>query len=247
MFRRKKVKRIEKEKKQLLYLQAKENILFKIRQGILAPGVRLPSEPELARELNVSRPTLREALKMLQREGLLISRNGVGTYVNDRPAVIENPLNKLQSVGEMIKNAGYQDSEANVSIYTMDPEREWKEKLRIDEKVLVMERSRTADGNNVAFYYNILPGSIAGSQLDQSFTGSIFPFLERHSGISISYSISEICSVGKSKRDKKAREILGDEILLLKQLHFDSRNKPVFYSLDYLKNSVFRMFVIRER
>ena len=59
------MKRIEKEKKQLLYLQAKENILSQIKQGILAPGVRLPSEPELAKELNVSRPTLREALKML--------------------------------------------------------------------------------------------------------------------------------------------------------------------------------------
>lgn len=219
---------------------------MKIKEGVFVPGIKLPSEPELARELNVSRPTLREALKMLQREGMLISLNGVGTYVNERPAVIENPLNKLQSVGEMIKNAGYQDSETNVKIYTLDAEAEWKEKLQTDEKVLVMERTRTADGNKVAFYYNILPESIVGSQLNESFSGSIFTFLQKHSGIGVAYSITEICAVGKSKRDKKAREILGDEILLLKQLHFDSRNKPVFYSLDYLKNSVFRLFVIRE-
>jgi GntR family transcriptional repressor for pyruvate dehydrogenase complex len=54
-----------------------------LRSGALKPGERLPSEPELALAFQVSRPTLREALKAMSLLGLLVSRNGDGTYVSD--------------------------------------------------------------------------------------------------------------------------------------------------------------------
>lgn len=126
---------------------------------------------------------------MLQREGVLISRNGVGTYINSISATIENPLNRLQSLGEMIKNVGYKESQADVKTYILEAEPEWKEKLRIDEKVVVMERTRTADDNKVAIYYNIFPMSIAGSHLEENFSGAIFDLLENKLDIKISYSM----------------------------------------------------------
>lgn len=185
---------------------------------------------------------------MLQKEGALISKNGVGTYINKPKTFIENPLNKLQSVGDMIRNAGYQESEAEVKIYSRDAEQEWKDQLLIDEKVVVIERIRTANGKSVAFYYNILPESIAGRHFHDRFSGGIFNFLEKELGLKITYSITEICAVSSShERDQHAREILGPEILLLKQLHFDEQNRPVFYSLDYLRNDVFRLLIKRER
>lgn len=234
-------------KKQLLYIQVKEDILKKIRENFYKAGERLPSEPQLAKELNISRPTLREALKMLQREGVLVSKNGVGTYVNSKTSIIENPLSKLQSLGEMIKNAGFKDSESDIRIYLREAELEWKEKLSIDEKVLVLERTRTADGSKVAFYYNVIPMSISRDKFEHGFSGGILDFLERNLGIKVAYSITEICSINKTREmDKKAIEILGFDILLLKQLHFDENNKPVFYSLDFLKNEVFRLFIRRE-
>src|SRR6056297_1449394 len=51
--------------------------------GILRPGERLPSERELAEQLGVSRPSLREAVAELQAQGLLTSRAGAGVYVAD--------------------------------------------------------------------------------------------------------------------------------------------------------------------
>lgn len=233
--------------KKLLYLKVKEEIERIIQVGELQPGERLPSEPELAKKFNVSRPTLREALKMLQREKVLISKNGVGTYVNSRTDFIINPLNKLQSLGQMIKNEGYVESESNVKIYTRGPEEDWKKQLQIDEPVVVLERSRTADGNKVAFYYNIFPQSLAGNHFDEGFSGAIFDFLENKMGIRIAWALTEICALSASNEmDRKAVEMLGSEIVLLKQLHFDEEDRPVFYSLDYLKNSVFKLFVKRE-
>lgn len=54
-----------------------------LRTGALKPGQKLPSETELAQIFQVSRPTLREALKALNLLGLLVSRTGDGTYVGE--------------------------------------------------------------------------------------------------------------------------------------------------------------------
>jgi GntR family transcriptional repressor for pyruvate dehydrogenase complex len=54
-----------------------------IMDGVLRPGEKLPPERELAQQLNVSRPSLREALLKLETKGLLQARRGGGTYVTD--------------------------------------------------------------------------------------------------------------------------------------------------------------------
>jgi len=234
--------------KKLRYIEVKEALERSIREGELKPGERLPSEPMLAKKFEVRRPTLREALKMLQREKVLISKNGVGTYVNQRPTGILNPLSSLQSVGEMIKHVGYEESETDVKIYTRTPEADWTDKLQTDEDVVVLERTRTADGNRVAFYYNIFPQSLAAEHFDDGFSGAIFDFLAEKLGISIAYALTEISAVSSvNDMDRKAIELLGSEIVVLKQLHFDESERPVFYSLDYLKTSIFKLLIKRER
>lgn len=54
-----------------------------ILDGVLRPGDRLPAERELAKSLDVSRPTLRDALTELEQRGLLATRHGEGTFVAD--------------------------------------------------------------------------------------------------------------------------------------------------------------------
>jgi GntR family transcriptional repressor for pyruvate dehydrogenase complex len=56
----------------------------RILEGSLKPGDRLPAERELALELGVSRPSLREAIQRLAAKGLLTTRHGGGTVVTDR-------------------------------------------------------------------------------------------------------------------------------------------------------------------
>lgn len=64
-----------------LYLQIAEQIRKLIGKGAVAPGERLPAERDLARQLGVSRPSLREALIALEVGGLLDVRVGSGIYV----------------------------------------------------------------------------------------------------------------------------------------------------------------------
>ncbi|MGJ9403047.1 FadR/GntR family transcriptional regulator [Arthrobacter sp. KK5.5] len=59
-----------------------EDLLERVLAGEFAPGDALPAEAELAREADVSRLTVREALKSLQAQNIVTVRRGMGTYVN---------------------------------------------------------------------------------------------------------------------------------------------------------------------
>jgi DNA-binding transcriptional regulator YhcF (GntR family) len=78
----------------------------RILEGSLKPGDRLPPERELAVELGVSRPSLREAIQKLSSKGMVQSRQGGGTYVTDRLELrmtdVEQVGGKNASLGEMI-------------------------------------------------------------------------------------------------------------------------------------------------
>ncbi|MBY4676029.1 pyruvate dehydrogenase complex transcriptional repressor PdhR [Marinobacterium arenosum] len=67
-----------------------------ILEGTLKPGQKLPPERELAKEFEVSRPSLREAVQKLAAKGLLVSRQGGGTYVSeDLGGSFSDPLLEL--------------------------------------------------------------------------------------------------------------------------------------------------------
>ncbi len=66
--------------------QLYEQILQRIVSGEYAEGARLPPEKQLSEAFDVSRPIVREALSRLQADGLIVARQGSGTYVRGRPS-----------------------------------------------------------------------------------------------------------------------------------------------------------------
>jgi DNA-binding FadR family transcriptional regulator len=73
------------------YEQIAERLAADIRSGLLAPGERLPSERDLARRLEVSRASVREAIAALQLQGVVETRKGAGTFVVAVPPAGEVP------------------------------------------------------------------------------------------------------------------------------------------------------------
>lgn len=81
---------------------AAEQIVEAIQRGDFAVGSRLPSEFELAEQMGVSRPSIREALSALQAMALIESRPGSGNYVLRAPS----PLDERNAVGLIESEAG---------------------------------------------------------------------------------------------------------------------------------------------
>ena len=67
------------------YHQIARSLRERIAAGTLAPGERLDNQRSLAREYEVTLMTLRQALELLEREGLITRRHGLGTFVASPP------------------------------------------------------------------------------------------------------------------------------------------------------------------
>ena len=112
-----------------LYYQLVELLREQIQSGKLKPGDRLPSERELSEQVGISRMTVRQAVAFLARDGTLVVKPGVGTFVAE-PKLIHDTLDLLGFTEEMTRQGG------NVS-------------SRVLEQVLVVPPSYVADALNM--------------------------------------------------------------------------------------------------
>ena len=118
--------------------------------GELQAGVRLPSEPDLARDLGVSRSSLRGAIALLEQDGLLQRRHGSGTYVTHKP-LLHNDLSSNFSVSRMIAATGLEPGTRFLRSAIEPPPAEVAAAFGIapDTPVSVLRRVRTADSRPV--------------------------------------------------------------------------------------------------
>lgn len=88
-----------------LYQHVKDHVLAGIVNGTLAPGARVPSEPELVAALGVSRMTANRALRELAAEGYLIRRQGLGSFVAEPKP--QSELLELRNIADEIRARGH--------------------------------------------------------------------------------------------------------------------------------------------
>jgi DNA-binding FadR family transcriptional regulator len=116
------------------YEQIAERLADDMRSGLLTPGERLPSERDLARTLEVSRASVREALASLQLQGVVETRHGAGTFVVGAPpsngaphdaspsAVLEARAQLEPAVARLAAQRGQRDPAAEKLLAAMEAE-----------------------------------------------------------------------------------------------------------------------------
>ncbi len=100
-----------------LSFRVRDDLLSRIATGRIPPGSKLPPEPELAEEMGVSRPTLREALRSLEEDGFVTRTRGAGTYATHRPR-LRNNLDVNFGVTEAIRAAGMEPGTSQGAVHT---------------------------------------------------------------------------------------------------------------------------------
>ncbi len=98
------MKKRTKEEDLPLYRQVKEYILEKINSGALLPGMKIESETELVKKLNVSRMTVNRAVRELTAEGRLSRMQGRGTFVAHRK--VQSTLLEIRALDQEIRERG---------------------------------------------------------------------------------------------------------------------------------------------
>ncbi len=229
------------------YLIVIEEIRKKINNGELEPGEQLPSEAELAKELGISRNTLREALRILEEENIIIRKHGVGTFVNRKP-IFQGGIEELFSITELIEREGKKPGTEILFTGYVEPLHEdiTELELKEDEQVFLVKRVRTADETPLVYCIDKVPASILpeGYKLREE---SIFNSL-KEAGVVINHAKSQIKTIAYHE---EISHIMNCDkhipLLVLRQVHFDEENHPVLYSINYFRSDQITFNVLRKR
>ena len=239
--------------KRPLYLRIKEYIEGLIDDKTYQPGDKLPSENSLAKELEVSRASLREALRVLEEEGKIVKHQGIGTFVSEPTPKFKKGIEKLISVTDTIKNAGFQPGTRNLSVSEINPTDSLYDKIEEGchnnfEKVLRIERIRTADKVPVVYCLDHLLIEHLSSNFEKNdFTGSLFSMLENKSDIVIDNAVTNIIPVNADRYVAKQLDIdHNTALLLLEQYHYDQNNRMILFSQNYFRSDQFQFKVLRK-
>jgi len=231
-----------------LCLLVMDKIKSDIENGLLRPGERLPAESVLSKQLGVSRATLREALRLLEDEKIVIRRHGVGTFINTRP-VFSGGIGELFSVTDAIERQGQKPGTTLLYAGFSEPGEDDRKRLSLNagEGVLTVERIRTADGEPVVYCIDKIPAHFMpeGYCRDRE---SLFETLEQVSGVRIAYAVAQIEPIGCSETVSSLLQCdPKTTLLLLKQIHYDESERAVLYSHNYFRADKFHFHVVRRR
>ena len=211
-------------------------------------GQRLPSEPDLAKQLGVSRATLREAMRTFETQGLIRRRQGSGTFVVGKAPVLDNGLEVLESLETMAKRLGLEVSVSDLNVEQVAADDEYPKALNVAVGTALTRVRRVirADSRPVAYLVDILPENILHPKdLPVDFHGSVLDFLLAR-GDRLTSSRANVSAIGGTAEVAKALEIQrGDVLLHFYSQLFDDSGKIVDYSLSYFIPGYFHFHIVR--
>ncbi len=231
------------------YAQVEEAIAAMIAP--MQPGEQLPTEPALAKRLGVSRATLREALRTFVERGILVRRQGVGTFVASRIPTLEAGLEVLESLDHMAQRLGL-----TTEITHLESVERWATPaeligLGIPEtqalEVLVVDRVITVKGEPVADLHDVVPLTyLRQADLDNTFSGSVLDLLLKRNHLMLSTSRTEIIAEEADAHNAARLNVRrGAALLKLTAQLYTYDEKIVDYSTSYFVPGHYKFHVMR--
>lgn len=228
---------------------AQQELRQAITGGIFRPGSQLPTEAELCEMLGVSRTVVREALRVLEDDGLVARRHGVGTFVRDHP-ILKN-LNFNFGITEMIESAGLKPGTSHLAVQkeTADEEKAEQLHVAVGTPLITFERVRTADERPVVYSLDTFTESLiqrAGFDPQLLRTESIYNVLQTSLGEVIEYGIARLLPVGAPRHVAEKLQLPPNALTLyIVQTDYSSGDEPLVYSCEYHLPDAFDFVVWR--
>jgi GntR family transcriptional regulator len=231
-----------------LYRQIKRDLVRRIEQGELRPGEALPSEAELGERYGVSRPTLRQATQDLIRDGLLVVRRGVGTFVA-QPRVRQ----QLGSVLGFTDKMASQGRKASTRVLERSLHRATESdagvaselQLKADVTVLRVVRLRLADEIPVMVEtMHISTSRFPGIEDLNLETSSLYKALRERYGIQIVRLRETLEPVLLNRTDAKLLETQkGSPSIQATITSFDAKGQPIEHTISRVRGDSSQYYI----
>jgi GntR family transcriptional regulator len=224
-----------------------DDLRERLESGEFMAGARLPSEPELARMLGVSRGSLRSAIALLEADGLLRRMHGSGTFVTERPP-LRNDLSQNFGVSEMIAATGLEPGTVDARAAREPAPARVADAFGIEPgtALSVLYRVRTANGRRVVESIDwCREAMLDPSELSTLGEGSLYAALGKQ-GVTVHHGVATISpALASSETARRLKVPAGSQLISLCQVDSTILGEVVLVSLERHLADAFEISVYR--
>ncbi|MBU0703794.1 MAG: GntR family transcriptional regulator [Chloroflexi bacterium] len=225
-----------------LYAQIAESLLDRIESGELRPGDRLPPERNLSRVLGVNRMTVRRALQVLESQGLLLRRQGAGTYVAEPK--IERQAAQLVPFTQGMRCRGHTPGARVILLERHPAEVSVASELglSVSAPVYHIHRLRLINQEPLLLERIVMPAHRFPEleRYDLS-NRSLYEIMETEYGVSVVRARQSLEPVIATEYEAKLLQVQqGAPLMLERRLAFDQSDQPVEHAKDLYRGDRFR-------
>jgi GntR family transcriptional regulator len=212
---------------------------------------RVPSETDLADELGVSRTTVRDALSRLENEGIVIRKQGAGTFINQPGLQVRSRLDEIWSYQEALQAHGYEPATRILEVSEAPAKAQQIRELNLSstDKVLTVKKLFLEDKQPVILAINLIPlHLITRPYSKEDLIEPVFEFLAKYGGHHLSYFLSEIVPiVGINDISANLRISSGTPLISLEEIGYSEENEPILKANSYFRDDLLRLGLIRRK
>lgn len=227
-----------------LYVQLMEELETSIRNGVYKPGDKIMTEAEMAKEYGVSLITVRKAVGSLMEKGLVVRRQGKGTFVT-KPKYSRN-MKKLQSFTEMCEQMGVKPGAQVLENRLIMADKKVADRLGIEpgSNVVYISRLRLADGEPVQVEKSYFPLKYAFLLEEDLNNGSMFECLKEKAGAKVASSEKMIELCRATAEEAALMDVKkGDYLLFVKSTAYDENGEPMYAGIQLINGDRFSLYV----
>ena len=228
--------------------QVNEILRERIHDATYQPGARLPSESVLAKEFGVSRATVRTVLAKLSVEGLILRRQGDGTYVNARIQEVNTHLGGLWDFSRLIETSGFAASIQALSVDVKKATEEDAHTLDVNtgDELLSLQRLFFADETPVILAHNLIPLKFI-SATPENIDGNLHirDILRQYCEQEIAFAVTEIRSADCEEIKEHIELQEKDHLLNLRMAFYSKENHPLALGNSYFDDRKLRLRLVQ--
>ena len=219
----------------------------------------LPSETDLSKKMGVSRTTVREAIQNLEKSNILLKRQGIGTFINDKSASVIAAINNLHGIQNIVKSMGKKPDFKEQRINLVVPGDDISKALECASAVELIEISQVYMADDVeiiqgiSYLGPIVYGDDPGEFIRKIKVGgdeglSLFEIIDENRESGVDHAIARLEAV-KVPQDisENLNMKLDEPILQMRETYYDKAGTPLMHSLDFIDTSRFELLVFRRR
>ena len=223
-----------------LYVQLMEELETSIRNGVYKPGDKIMTEAEMAKEYGVSLITVRKAVGSLMEKGLVVRKQGKGTFVT-KPKYSRN-MKKLQSFTEMCEQMGVKPGAQVLENRLIMADKKVAD--RLGSNVVYISRLRLADGEPVQVEKSYFPLKYAFLLEEDLNNGSMFECLKEKAGAKVASSEKMIELCRATAEEAALMDVKkGDYLLFVKSTAYDENGEPMYAGIQLINGDRFSLYV----